>query len=38
MSCSIGFDDVIWTIARARVFERLGRREEAAANYAFVAD
>ncbi len=35
--CSNGFDDVVWTLERARVFERLGRREEAAANYAFVA-
>ena len=37
-SCSNGFDDVIWTMERARVFERLGRRDEAAANYAFVVD
>jgi serine/threonine-protein kinase len=36
--CSNGFDDVLWTIERARVFERLARRAEAAAAYAFVAD
>lgn len=36
--CSNGFDDVVWTMERARVFERLGRREEAAVNYAFVAE
>jgi serine/threonine-protein kinase len=36
--CSNGFDDVMWTMERARVFERLGRRSEAAAAYAFVAD
>jgi serine/threonine-protein kinase len=35
-SCSNGFDDVIWTMERARVFDRLGRRAEAAKNYAFV--
>jgi eukaryotic-like serine/threonine-protein kinase len=37
-ACSNGFDDVIWTMQRARVFEKLGRGQEAAANYAFVAD
>jgi TolB-like protein len=37
-ACSNGFDDVVWTMERARVFERLGRRSQAAANYAFVAD
>jgi tetratricopeptide (TPR) repeat protein len=37
MSCSNGFDDVIWTFERARVFERLGRRTEAAADYGVVA-
>ena len=36
--CSNGFDDVLWMIERARVFERLGRRADAAAAYAFVAD
>ena len=36
--CSDGLDDVEWTLERARVFERLGRRGDAAANYAFVAD
>jgi len=37
-ACSNGFDDVMWTLERARVFEHLGRRMEAAAEYAFVAD
>jgi hypothetical protein len=37
-ACSNGFDDVMWTLERARIFERLGRRVEAAAEYAFVAD
>jgi len=37
-ACSDGVDDVIWTMERARVFERLGRFDEAAQNYAFVAD
>ena len=37
-ACSDGVDDVMWTMERARVFERLGRFDEAAANYAFVAD
>ena len=37
-SCSNGFDDVLWTMERARVLERLGRRDEAVASYAFVAD
>ena len=36
--CSNGLDDVVWTMERARVFERLGRHDEAVANYAFVAD
>ena len=35
--CSNGLDDVVWTLERARVFERLERRTEAAENYAFVA-
>jgi hypothetical protein len=37
-ACSNGFDDVIWTLERGRAFERLGRRELAMENYAFVAD
>jgi serine/threonine-protein kinase len=37
-ACSNGFDDVLWTMERARVFDKLGRRRDAAANYAFVAD
>ena len=36
--CSNGFDDVLWTMERARVFEHLGRRADAAAEYAFVAN
>ncbi len=36
--CGDGFVDVVWTMERARVFERIGRRNEAAVNYAFVAD
>jgi eukaryotic-like serine/threonine-protein kinase len=36
-ACSNGVEDVLWTLERARVFERLGRRDEAAENYAFVA-
>ncbi|HEY4129735.1 MAG TPA: hypothetical protein VGM50_03930, partial [Gemmatimonadaceae bacterium] len=35
--CGNGFDDVLWTMNRARMFERLGRRSEAASEYAFVA-
>ena len=35
-SCSNAVDDVLWTMERARVFERLGRRDEAATNYEFV--
>ena len=37
-SCSNGFDDVVWTMERARVFDRLGRRDEAARDYAFVVE
>jgi hypothetical protein len=37
-SCSNGFDDVLWTLARARIFDRLGRRDQALESYAFVAD
>jgi hypothetical protein len=36
-TCSNGFDDVVWTMERARVFDRLGRRDEAARDYAFVS-
>ncbi|MBC8087357.1 MAG: protein kinase [Phycisphaerae bacterium] len=35
-ACSNGLDDVMWTLARARVFERAGRSDEAMQNYAFV--
>jgi len=35
-SCSNGVDDILWTMERARVLDRLGRRDEAASNYAFV--
>jgi serine/threonine-protein kinase len=34
--CSNGLDDVVWTLERGRVFERLGRRDDAIASYAFV--
>jgi len=34
--CSDGVDDVEWTLTRARVFDKLGRRDEARANYEFV--
>ena len=34
--CSNGVDDILWTMERARVMDRLGRRDEAAANYEFV--
>ena len=37
-SCSNGFDDVVWTMARARVLDRLGRRTEAARDYALVVE
>jgi hypothetical protein len=36
--CSNGFDDILWTLERGRVFERIGREREAVENYAFVAD
>jgi len=36
--CSNGVDDVLWTLERARVFEKLGRREQAAESYAFVVN
>jgi len=35
--CGNGFDDVQWTLARARVATQLGHTDEAAANYAVVA-
>jgi len=35
-SCSNGVDDVLWTMERARVLDRLGQHDAAAANYAFV--
>jgi serine/threonine-protein kinase len=35
--CSNGFDDVMWTLARARVAAQLGRTDEEMANYAVVA-
>jgi len=37
-ACSNGFDDVVWTMERARVFDRLGLRAAAAENYGFVAE
>jgi serine/threonine-protein kinase len=36
--CSNGVDDVLWTMERARMFERLGMADLAVENYAFVAD
>jgi hypothetical protein len=36
--CNNGFEDVLWRLERARMFERLGRRTDAAAEYAFVVD
>jgi serine/threonine-protein kinase len=36
-ACSNGFDDVMWTLARARVASQLGRTDEAMENYAVVA-
>ncbi|MFL5615080.1 MAG: protein kinase domain-containing protein [Gemmatimonadaceae bacterium] len=35
-ACNNGFDDVVWTLQRARVSEKLGRAEEARNAYAFV--
>jgi serine/threonine-protein kinase len=35
--CSNGFDDVLWTLERARVASQLGHAGEAAASYALVA-
>jgi hypothetical protein len=37
-SCSNGFDDVVWTMERARAFDRVGRRAEAVRDYAFVTE
>jgi serine/threonine-protein kinase len=37
-ACSDGVDDVLWTLDRARVLDRLGRRTQAAAAYALVSD
>jgi serine/threonine-protein kinase len=36
--CSNGFDDVLWTLERARVASQLGHADEAAASYALVAN
>ena len=36
--CSNGFDDVLWTMQRARVFEHSAGERKRAAEYAFVAD
>jgi len=36
-ACNNGVDDIVWTLQRARVFDRLGRRDDAIANYEFVA-
>jgi serine/threonine-protein kinase len=37
-SCGNGYEDAMWTLERARVRERVGRRREAAEDYRFVAD
>jgi serine/threonine-protein kinase len=37
-ACSNGFDDVLWTLQRARVSDRLGRWEAARRDYALVAE
>ena len=37
-ACSNAVDDILWTMERARVFNRLGRRDEAATSYQFVID
>jgi TolB-like protein len=37
-SCNNGFEDVMWTVERARIRERMGRRREAADDYKFVVD
>jgi eukaryotic-like serine/threonine-protein kinase len=36
MGCDDPVDDVVWTMERARVFDRLGRRADAIASYDFV--
>ena len=36
-SCYNGVDDIIWTMERARVFDKLGRSADAIENYEFVA-
>jgi hypothetical protein len=36
-SCDNGVDDIVWTMERARVFDKLGRNSEAIENYEFVA-
>jgi len=37
-SCGNGYEDAMWTLERARVRERLGRRGEAAEDYKFIID
>ena len=37
-SCGNGFDDVMWTLERARVYERIGRKNEAAEDYRFIVE
>jgi hypothetical protein len=37
-ACSNGFEDVLWTMQRARVADRLGHRARAKADYAFVVE
>ncbi|MGQ0642470.1 MAG: protein kinase domain-containing protein [Gemmatimonadaceae bacterium] len=36
--CGNAVDDVLWTMERARLFERVGRRNQALENYTFVYD
>ena len=37
-SCSNGFDDAMWTLERARMHERVGRRSEALDDYRFIIE
>jgi serine/threonine-protein kinase len=37
-SCGNGFDDAMWTLERARIHERVGRRDEAIGDYKFLID
>jgi hypothetical protein len=37
-SCGNGYEDAMWTLERARVRERIGRRSEAVDDYKFIID